>query len=468
MPDPQNRYFDPDPQVGNIAREIYEGAKNLPLVCPHGHVDAGLFADPDYHFPNPTELLIKPDHYLYRMLQSQGITPDRLGVPRVDNGDSETDARQIWLLFARNFYLFRGTPSGMWLADELKEIFGIQEKLDEASAMRIYDQVQDRIKASDFQPRKLYQHFNIEVLCTTDPATSALDNHAAIQNSDWQGRVLPTFRPDAVIDIARKDWLKNIRDLETVSGMEVKDFRSFTQALEKQREFFKSLGAVATDHGCLSADTMQLSPAKGDALFQRALKSKIDGNDATLFRAGMLFEMARMSTEDGLVMQLHAGSFRDHDALTLERYGQDAGADIPIPVEFTRPLKPLLDAFGNHPNFTLILFTLDESTYSRELGPLAGHYPAVKLGPPWWFHHSWDGIHRYLDNIIESAGSYNTAGFNDDCHTLLSIPSRHDLWRRACANWLAGLTAKQVIDRRDATEMMRALCYDLAKKSYRL
>lgn len=464
----QERYFDPDPQTRKLGVELYESARELPLICPHGHVDAAIFADPDYHFANPIELLIKPDHYIYRMLQSQGIAPSRLGVPRVDGGESEKDPHKVLKLFIDNLYLFRGTPVGLWSESGRKDIFGIEESLDEDSAQRFFDRIQEQLESPEFQPRALYRRFNIEVLCTTDPAASNLEAHKKIHGSGWNGRILPTFRPDMLFDLDQKSWKENLKDLEQASGILIKDFKSFVSMLENRREYFKSNGAVAIDIACRTPDAAPMTTAQAEQLFQRGMKGSVSENDARIFKAGMVFEMARMSCLDGLVMQLHTGAFRDHDALTLTEYGRDAGGDIPIPVEFARPLKPLLDAFGDHPNFTLILFTLDESTYTRELGPLAGHYPAVKIGPPWWFHDSWQGMRRFLDSMIESAGIYNTAGYNDDTRAFLSIPTRHDMWRRACSDWLAGLQVRQMIGKRDAEEMMRALCYDLAKKAYKL
>lgn len=462
------RYLDPNPQTRKLAVDLYEGARELPLICPHGHVDAAIFSDPDYHFSNPSDLLIKPDHYLFRMLQSQGIAPSRLGVPRMDGDESESDPRKIWQLFADNFHLFRGTPSTHWLEGTSREVFGIEDKLAGNSAQTIYDQMEEQLQTAEFQPRSLYRRFNMEVLCTTDSAASPLEQHKKIRDSGWEGRILPTFRPDMLFDLDQTNWREYLKGLEQASGIQIRNFKSFISMLENRREFFRSMGAVAIDLACITPDAAPMTSEQAEKIFQRGLIGLADENDARVFKAGMVFEMARMSCMDGMVMQMHVGSCRDHDPLTLTEYGRDAGADIPIPVEFTHPLKPLLDAFGSHPDFTLILFTLDESTYTRELGPLAGHYPAVKIGPPWWFHDSWQGMRRYLDSIIESAGIYNTVGFNDDTRAFLSIPARHDLWRRACADWLAGLQARQMVGKRDAEEMMRALCYDLAKKAYKL
>ncbi len=464
----EDRYFDPNPKQKEIARHLYRRVATLPLVCPHGHVDPRLFADPDYTFGSPTELLLIPDHYIFRMLYSQGIPLEELGVPRRDGGTVEQDHRKIWQIFADNFYLFRGTPTGMWLRDELYAVFGVKEKLNGESAQGIYDQIAAKLESPEFRPRRLYEQFNIEVLCTTDAATDPLEHHQAIRASGWKGRILPTFRPDAVVNMDMPGWRENIDTLSQVSGIEVIDYQRYIRAIENRRAFFKTMGAAATDHAALTAYTEDLSPQEADAIFQRALKGVASAEDAKRFTGHMLMENARMSIEDGLVMQLHVGSLRNHNPLIFERFGLDKGADIPLQSEFTRNLHPLLNKYGNNPRLTLILFTLDETTYSRELAPLAGHYPALKLGPPWWFFDSLEGMKRYYTQVMETAGLHNTAGFNDDTRAYPSIPARHDLWRRVSANWIAGLAAQGIVDMEDAEEMILDMAYRLAKKAYRL
>ncbi|NOZ28667.1 MAG: glucuronate isomerase [Chloroflexi bacterium] len=465
---PEDRYFSSEPSRRRVARELYETVAHLPLVCPHGHVDPRLFADPDYTFGSPTELLLIPDHYVFRMLYSQGIPLEDLGIPRRDGGPTETDHRKIWQIFAENFHLFRGTPTGVWLRDELYSVFGVREKLTGETAQAIYDQIDAKLKSPEFKPRRLYEQFNIEVLCTTDAATDTLAHHRAIRESGWSGRILPTFRPDAVVNLDAPGWRENIETLSAVSGIDVKDYRSYIRALESRRAFFKEMGARATDHAALTAYTEELSEAEADRIFQRALKGEATEEDAARFSAHMLMEMARMSIEDGLVMQLHVGAYRNHNPLIYERFGPDMGADIPVAAEFTRNLRPLLSKYGNDRRLTLILFNLDESTYARELAPLAGHYPSVFLGPPWWFYDSLNGIRRYFDLVMETAGIYNTVGFNDDTRAYPSIPARHDLWRRSACDWVAGLVVRGIVDEEDAREMVYELAYGLAKRAYRL
>lgn len=465
---PEERYFGPDARQKEIAGQLYQSVAGLPLICPHGHVDPRLFADPDYRFGNPAELLIIPDHYVFRMLYSQGVSMESLGIPRRDGGPVEIDPRKIWQTFADNFYLFRATPTGMWLAHELRDVFGVEDKLTGESAQDIYDQITAKLTAPEFTPRRLFEQFNIEVLCTTDAATDPLEHHRAIRESGWAGRILPTFRPDAVVNLDAPGWAKNIEALSQVSGIQVHNYQTYIQALENRRAHFKAMGATATDHAALTPYTEELSPQEADTIFQRALKGQAGADDARRFTAHMLLENARMSVEDGLVMQLHPGSLRNHNLLIFERFGPDMGADIPTPTEYTRNLRPLLNKFGNDARFSLILFTLDETTYARELAPLAGHYPAVKLGPPWWFYDSLEGMRRYREQVVETAGLYNTAGFNDDTRAYPSIAARHDLWRRVDANWLAGLVLRGIVDMSDAEAMIRASAYELAKTAYKL
>ncbi|MBI5348241.1 MAG: glucuronate isomerase [Chloroflexi bacterium] len=464
----KDRYFSSDAKQREIAARLYAHIKSKPLVCPHGHVDPRLFSDPDYSFGSPTELLLIPDHYIFRMLYSQGVSMESLAIPRKDGVPVESDHRKAWQVFADHFYLFRGTPTGIWLHDELEEIFGITEKLNGASAQRIYDRIAAQLTKPEFRPRALFERFNIEVLCTTDAATDPLEHHQAIHHSAWKGVVRPTFRPDAVVNIDAFNWRDNIKALSQVSQIDVKDYKTFIAALENRRAHFKSFGATATDHAAVTPFTEELTPRAANAIFQRALKGKASEQDAKLFTGHTLMEMARMSIEDGLVMQLHPGSLRNHNHLIFDHFGPDKGADIPLATEYTRNLQPLLNKYGNDPRFTLILFMLDESTLSRELAPLAGHYPALKLGPPWWFFDSLNGMTRYFDLVMETAGIYNTAGFNDDTRAFPSIPARHDLWRRACANWLAGLVARYIVDMTDAEEMIEAMAYGLVKKAYKL
>ena len=463
-----DRCFDPDPAQRAVARELYETVRDLPIVSPHGHVDPALLADPERRLGSPADLFIIPDHYVFRMLYSQGVALEDLGVPSRDGTPVETDHRRIWQRFADHWHLFRATPTGLWLESELNEVFGVDEKLTSESAQRIYDQVERRLAEPEFTPRALFKRFNIEVLCTTDPATSTLEHHRALRDSDAGLDVRPTFRPDAVVNLQTPGWRDHIARLSAAAAIDVVDYRSFVGALEAQRTRFRELGATATDHAAFTPHTERLSDREAETIFAAALHGDADERAAQRFGAHMLLELARMSVEDGLVMQIHAGSFRNHNTRLYERFGPDMGADIPIAVDWTRGLHALLNEWGNDPRFRLILFGLDESTYSRELAPLAGHYPALLLGPPWWFFDSVNGMRRYFDRVVETAGLYNTAGFNDDTRAFASIPVRHDVWRRVSCNWLAGLVARGMLGRDDALEMAGDCAVGLARKAYRL
>jgi len=462
-----DRCFDSDPAQRTVARALYASVNDLPLVCPHGHVPPALLADPAARFGTPADLFIIPDHYIFRMLYSQGGALEDLGVPTRDGTPVETDHRRIWQRFAEHFSLFRGTPTGLWPADELVNLFGVTERLDGDSAQRIYDHLEAQLARPEFAPRALLERFQIELLSTTDAATDTLEQHRRL-HADGLRQIRPTFRPDAVVNIAHSGWTGGIAALGEASGIDVVDYASYIRALEQRRAVFKELGALATDHAALTPYTARLSDREANAIFERARRGRAGDEDAARFTGHMLMEFARMSVEDGLVMQLHVGSLRDHNQAVFARFGLDKGADIPVATEWTRNLRPLLNAYGTDVRFRLILFTLDESSYSRELAPLAGHYPAVLLGPPWWFFDSVNGMRRYFDRVVETAGLYNTAGFNDDTRAFASIPSRHDVWRRVSCDWLAGLVVQGLIAEDEAAELAHDCAYGLAKRAYRV
>ena len=462
-----DRFFEPDPTIRRIARELYEGTAGLPLVCPHGHVPPELLAE-NGRFPEPTSLIITPDHYIFRMLYSQGVALEELGIPTQDGTPVESDPRRIWQIFADNYHLFLGTPTRAWLDYEFYHVFGIRHRLESDSAMHIYDQINEQLQEDAFRPRALFDQFNIEVLTTTDAAFDSLEHHQATRESGWDGTVVPCFRPDAVFRLASPMWRQDVDRLADAAGMSIDRYADFIDALEDRRAFFKEMGATSTDHAVVEPFTSRLSDAEAEQLFGKALGGDATAEDQRLFEGHMLMEMARMSVDDGLVMQIHPGAYRNHNAAVYDRFGPDKGGDIPLATEYTVNLRALLNEYGTDDRFTLVLFTLDESTYARELAPLAGHYPALRLGPAWWFFDSIDGMRRYRDLVTETAGVYNTAGFNDDTRAFLSIPARHDLSRRVDANYLAGLVATHRIELSDAHVLARAMAYDLARSTYRL
>lgn len=459
----EDRLFPADPETRAIARRLYESVKDLPLVSPHGHTQAAWFAH-NQPFPDPAKLFVQPDHYVYRMLYSQGVSMDDLeiGIPELKN------PRKVWRLFAEHYYLFRGTPTRMWLDYAFQELFGLTERLSVKTADHYYDIISAKLSTPEFLPRALYDRFHLEVLATTDSPLDPLNDHRVIRDSGWKARILPTFRPDSVVDPDFAGFRDNIVKLSALTGEDTANWAGYLRALEKTRARFKELGCTATDHGHPTARTADLSPQDAAGLYAAIFKGSATGEQQELFRAQMLTEMARMSVADGLVMQIHPGAFRNHNRRVHERYGRDTGADIPTQTDYVHALRPLLDRFGNEPGLTIILFTLDESSYSRELAPLAGHYPCLRLGPPWWFFDSPEGMLRFRETTTETAGFYNTVGFNDDTRAFLSIPARHDVARRMDCTWLARLVAEHRLDEDEAFELARDLAYNLVRKAYRL
>jgi glucuronate isomerase len=462
-----DRLFSSDPVQRNIARRLYTEVKTLPIISPHGHTDPQWFAD-NAPFPDPATLLVIPDHYVFRLLYSQGVALESLGIPRVDGGPVERDSRKIWRIFAQHWHLFRGTPTQMWFNHVLHELFEIRDRLTAASADLIYDRIAECLSKPEFLPRALYERFNIEVLSTTESPLDPLTHHRKLHDLEWKGRVVPTYRPDPVVDPEMTGFVRNVARLGEITGEDTNTWSGYLRALSERRRFFSSMGTTATDHGHPSALTCDLPHAKCEALFSRALNGKVAPAEAEQLRGQMLTEMARMSIEDGLVMQIHPGACRNHNPAVYSAFGLDKGADIPTATDYVHGLKPLLDRFGNESRLSIILFTLDESTYSRELAPLAGHYPALKLGPPWWFYDSPEGMRYYRERVIETAGFYNTAGFNDDTRAFPSIPARHDVSRRMDCAFLARLAAEHRLDEDEAREVAIDLAYRLAKKAYNL
>lgn len=459
----EDRLFPSEPGARKIAKALYEHIRHLPIISPHGHTQAAWFAKNE-PFPDPAKLLVQPDHYIFRMLYSQGISLDDLEI----GGEQCSDPRKVWRIFASNYHLFRGTPTRLWLDYVFQELFGLQTRLSAATADHYFDAIAERLKTPEFLPRALYERFHLEVLATTDAAVDLLPEHRSIQNSGWQGRILPTFRPDAVVDPEFAGFRSNLDLLGQQTGEDTATWTGYLAALQSARARFKELGCTATDHGHPTAQTANLGPAEAENLFEQVISANADAHQAELFRAQMLTEMARMSVDDGLVMQIHPGSARNHNQNLYQRYGRDIGADIPTATNYVDALRPLLNQFGNHRDLTIILFTLDETTYSRELAPLAGHYPCLRLGPPWWFHDSPEGMMRFRQQATETAGFYNTVGFNDDTRAFLSIPARHDVARRTDCAFLARLVTEHRIEEEEAFEVAWELTYGLVKKAYRL
>ncbi len=460
------RLLPADPTARAIAAELYDEVRSLPLISPHGHTDPRWFAD-NLAFSDPMSLLVTPDHYLTRMLYSQGVALEALGVEPND-GAPVAEPRTAWRTFAGHYHLFRATPSGLWFDHVLAEVFGVGYRLDADTADETYDQIADALGRPEYLPRALFERFDIELLATTDSPLDDLDHHVRLAHDGLGGRVIPTFRPDAVVDPSLDAFPDNLSRLADLTGADTSRWTGYLEALRHRREFFIEHGAVASDHGHPTALTANLASAECQRLLDGARAGTLTGHDQELFRGQMLVEMARMSVDDGLVMQLHPGSRRNHNSLVYRRFGPDRGADIPGPTEYTESLKALLDVVGNDSRLRLILFTLDETTFSRELAPLAGHYPSLVLGPPWWFLDSYEAMLRYRRTVTDTAGFANTAGFNDDTRALLSIPARHDVARRVDSAYLAELVATHRLELDDARELAVDLAVNLVRRAYRL
>lgn len=462
-----HRLFPTDPKTRAVAHALYETAADLPIISPHGHCDPRWFAE-NARFENPAALFVVPDHYVFRMLISQGVAPQDLGIPRTDGGHVETDPRAIWRRFASHFHLFRATPSALWLNHSFEHVFGLREPLNADTAESYYDHIEGMLATPEFLPRALFERFNVEVLATTEGALDDLTWHKLITDSGWQGRVITTYRPDAVVDPDFQGFPENLVTLGDITAEDTSTWDGYLAAHRKRRAFFKAHGATASDHGHPSAVTANLAQAEARSLFETVRTGRATSQEAETFRGQMLTEMARMSLEDGLVLQIHAGSRRNHSADMFARFGRDKGFDIPGRTDYVAALKPLLDAVGMEPALSIVLFTLDETSYGRELAPLAGAYPALKLGPPWWFFDSYEGIKRFREATTETCGFYNTVGFNDDTRAFCSIPARHDVARRADCAYLAELVMTGRLTEAESFEVAYDLSYRLAKEAYKL
>lgn len=462
-----DRLFPVDPHTRGIACELYQSIADKPIISPHGHTDPRWYAE-NQPFSDPAQLFITPDHYVFRMLFSQGVSLESLGVPRADGGPTETDGRKIWRLFAENYHVFRGTPSRLWLDHAFEDLFGLTTRLSRETADSTYDHIAECLARPEFRPRALFERFNIEAIATTESPLDDLRWHRMIRDSGWKGRVVTAYRPDAVVDPDFAGFADNVAQLGALTGETTSTWEGYLQAHRVRRAYFKEFGATSSDHGHPTARTENLSQAEAAALFAKALKGSCSAEEADAFRGHMLTEMARMSLEDGLVLQIHPGSFRNHSGPVMAAFGRDKGFDIPTRTDYVRALKPLLDAVGLEPDLTIIVFTLDESSYARELAPLAGAYPALKLGPAWWFHDSPEGMRRFREMTTETAGFYNTVGFNDDTRAFCSIPARHDVARRVDCSFLATLVATGRLNEEEAYEVANDLAYRLAKQAYRL
>ena len=459
-----DRLFSPEPRQRDLARALYATVKDLPIVSPHGHTDPQWFADNEpfservgaVHHAGPLRVphALQPGRARSRIWRSRGATAGR----------SKQDARQIWRTFAANYHLFRGTPTRIWLDHAFHQVFGIRERLTPESADRVFDshqRVPRQARVPAARAVRAIQHRG-------DRDDRVAARSAGASREDPRQRLEGTRRHRVSPRSGRRSRVRRLRRQRRARWASLpaktrRRWNGYLAAHRKRRAFFKTMGATSTDHGHPTAQTSDLPAGDCERLFRKALDGTTTPAEAEMFRGQMLTEMARMSLDDGLVMQIHPGSFRNHNPLVFARFGRDKGADIPTRTDYVRALKPLLDRFGNERKLTVILFTLDETSYARELAPLAGHYPVLQLGPSWWFHDSPEGMLRFREQTTETAGFYNTVGFNDDTRAFLSIPARHDVARRIDCRFLAQLVAEHRIDEDEAFELAPELAYGLAK-----
>lgn len=458
-----DRLFPADPSLRQVARELYLPVADAPIFSPHGHVDPELFVANE-PFADPTTLLLSPDHYVTRLLHALGVRLDVLGSGYRVPG---FDPRVAWRELCRNWNAFLGVPSHFWLESELAEIFGITERPSSATADSIYDQVAEQLTRPEFTPRALFGRFNIDLLATTDDPSSDLAAHRRIADESLvSGAVIPTFRPDRYLDPHAPGWVDSVARIGELTGEQTTTHSGYLDGIRARRRFFIEHGATATDSGVIDAGSQPLDFDDASRLHEQALAGRLSDADATAYRHNMLFEMARMSTEDGLVMQLHPGVLRNHHGPTLERFGPDTGHDLPTLTTFSDGLRPLLEQFGTHPHLRLVLFTVDETAFARDIAPLAGFYPSVYVGAPWWYLDAPDSIARFRSEVTESAGFYKTAGFVDDTRALCSIPARHDMSRRVDASFLARYVLEHRITEADAHGIMHDLVNTLPQRVF--
>lgn len=461
-----DRLLPADPATRGVARELYDAVRDAPIISPHGHVPARWLAE-DVAFPDPTALLITPDHYLTRLLHARGVPLTDLGVGVQD--PTPEQSRAAFRLLCRHWPAFRGTPVKLWLEQVLVEVLGVGLVPSEATADDLYDAVADRVAEPGFRPRALYDRFRLDVLATTDDPCDDLRHHAALRaDPAWHGRVVPTFRPDRYLEAGVPGWSDRLDALAEAAGTDTGDLAGWVEAMQRRRAYFAEHGAVSSDHGHRDARMAPLTPADGERLYAAARAGRATPAQAEVLRQGLLFEMARMASEDGLVMTLHPGVSRDHHAPSRARLGTDIGADIPVRVEVTEALRPVLNAFGTHPGFQLVVFTIDETTFSRELAPLAGFYPSLYVGAPWWFLDAPDAMARYRAAVTETAGFTKTSGFVDDTRAYLSVPARHDTSRRTDAAHLARLVTEHRLTLDEAHDTARALVSTIPREAFRL
>ncbi|AXJ09748.1 glucuronate isomerase [Arthrobacter sp. PM3] len=466
-----DRLLPADPGTRSIARSLLAQVQDLPIISPHGHVDAAVL-EQNTPFPDPAALLVSPDHYVTRLIHASGVPLEHLrpqAGAQAHGSAAAPESRAVWRAFCEAWPLFDGTASGYWLRDQFHSVFGLEQEISGATADASYDAISARLQEADFRPRQLFKDFNIEVLATTDDPLDDLAAHKALAaDPTFHGRVLPTFRPDAYLNPANPAWGGNVERLIAAAGDGGSGFAGYLTALENRRRYFVDHGAVSADHGVRTPRTLKLDAADAERLFERARAGEATAAEREDFEAHMMYQMARMSVEDGLVMTIHPGSFRNHHTDTFNKYGADTGHDIPFAIDYTASIRPVLQDFGNNQDFHLVLFTMDETVYSRELAPLAGFYPSVYLGAPWWFLDAPDAMLRFRSAVTETAGFSRSSGFIDDTRAFCSIPARHDASRRIEASFLARLVAEHRISEDRARDIIVDLVDGSPRRVFKL
>lgn len=418
-------------------------------------------------FGDPTSLLITPDHYVTRLLHARGVALGDLGVggTRLD----ETASRRAFAELCCAWEDLAGTAVRSWLEAELVSLFDVDVVPSTSTADVVYDTIAAVLASDAFRPRALWDRFGLEVLATTDDPCSDLADHIALAaDPTWSGRIVPTFRPDAYLEPSRVGWADLVRRLGVAADIDTGTYGGFIAALEARRRFFVEHGATAADHSHADVESFTLSDAEATRIYAAALAGTATDAECTAFRRHMLSEMARMSCEDGLVMMLHPGVVRNHHRPTSERFGPDTGHDLPRRIDFVEPLRPLLERYGTNPGFHLVLFTLDETAWSRELAPLAGFYPSVHVGVPWWFLDAPGALVRFWDAIVDQIGFARTSGFVDDTRAFCSIPARHDVSRRIEAGVLARLVTTHRIGEGETLRIAARLVGDQPRQVFKL
>jgi glucuronate isomerase len=458
-----DRLLGTDPAVREHARSIYQSTAGAPIISPHGHVSAAMLAA-NQPLTDPAELFVTPDHYVTRLLHASGIELERLGL-----GDSTTPPREVWRTLCAQWFRFAGTPVRYWLEDALAGVFGVTVTPDPDSADELYDLLDELLSEPEYLPRALLDRFGVGTLATTDDPADSLAHHRDLASVEHlPTRVIPTLRADAYMTPDATGWRERLEALTTASGEDCGSYLGLLEAIRVRREVFRLHGATATDCGVPDAWATPLSNAQAEMLHRQGLDGSISPEGVQAYRRNLLFQFGCMAAEDGLVMQLHAGVIRNHHAATFARFGPDTGHDLPAVTTYTEPLRALLNHVGTSPTFRIVLFTVDETAFSRDIAPLAGFYPSVYAGAPWWFLDAPAAVRRYREAVTETAGFFKTSGFIDDTRALCSIPSRHDMSRRLDAAYLAELVVTRQLAEAEAHSIGQALVSEIPRNAFRL